>query len=398
MALSGYVDRISAHDVTGWAHDARLPGQSLTLELLRDGAVVAQVRADQYRADLKAVGLGDGRHGFAVAIPPGRRGGALSVRVRGTEFLLTDTTGVQRERWAARLLHAREGDPALPVGFARRQPDAEDVAIAAGMLRHWATWRGRDAESAFIPAGGMWQYVQAQFQQDFVRCLDQDDAAALAGFLVRLPTTPTGEGFMQSAQATQDLLRSGMPGQIAAAVPAFDMLLSIANYLDCIPEENPEQGAWGEALRTPADAVLAAIEARVGHRVAPVPVFDHAFGLLSGDRVMDDRDAQALYAALRVRECGRGGPVLEIGGGIGKLAGQAWMLGLRGLHGGGPPAGVAAAVLRAVAGAGGGERGDPGRQRSGAGSTGEAGAGVGFSDMRVAVGDGDQLRLVSGDG
>jgi SAM-dependent methyltransferase len=70
------LDGIDDGVVTGWAAqaDAATP---VDLEILVDGVRAGQVTARIFREDLRAAGIGDGRHGFEFTIPD-------DVRARGT--------------------------------------------------------------------------------------------------------------------------------------------------------------------------------------------------------------------------------------------------------------------------------------------------------------------------
>jgi len=65
----GHLDVAGRTWVSGWAFGAG--GEPQALAILVNGAVVGRVVADRYRADLKAAGIGDGRHGFSFALPGG---------------------------------------------------------------------------------------------------------------------------------------------------------------------------------------------------------------------------------------------------------------------------------------------------------------------------------------
>jgi fibronectin-binding autotransporter adhesin len=67
--LQGFVEVVSANSIRGWALDAAHPEAPVCLDVLVDGAIVAQVLASAYRPDLKQAGLGSGRHAFAVTLP-----------------------------------------------------------------------------------------------------------------------------------------------------------------------------------------------------------------------------------------------------------------------------------------------------------------------------------------
>lgn len=83
----GHLDEAEAGVLSGWAAGAN--GDVVHVTVLLDGRAVATVAADQPRADLGSLGLGE-RHGFVVKLPPdlAEAGGTVSVVVAGTGLLL----------------------------------------------------------------------------------------------------------------------------------------------------------------------------------------------------------------------------------------------------------------------------------------------------------------------
>ena len=81
--LRGGVDQVVDGVVRGWAQNVRSPDVPVCLDILVDGVVVVQAFAETYRADLVRAGIGDGRHGFEVALPATLTGvgpGAISIK------------------------------------------------------------------------------------------------------------------------------------------------------------------------------------------------------------------------------------------------------------------------------------------------------------------------------
>jgi hypothetical protein len=90
--LRGYIDIITSGRVEGWAQDQKNPELPVLLEVLADDRVVGTVLACDYRADLAAAGIGQGRCHFAYAVPT--RYAAAAIRVRragdGAELTMSD--------------------------------------------------------------------------------------------------------------------------------------------------------------------------------------------------------------------------------------------------------------------------------------------------------------------
>lgn len=67
--LLGSVANSRGLKLSGWAWNPARPDQAISLSICVDDKLVGKVRADQRRADLIDMGLGDGRHGFNYTLP-----------------------------------------------------------------------------------------------------------------------------------------------------------------------------------------------------------------------------------------------------------------------------------------------------------------------------------------
>ena len=65
--LQGSIDGVHAGTLRGWAHAG--DGQRLALIVKKNGAYVGECAANAPRADLAALGMGDGRYGFSLPVP-----------------------------------------------------------------------------------------------------------------------------------------------------------------------------------------------------------------------------------------------------------------------------------------------------------------------------------------
>jgi hypothetical protein len=91
---SGFLDAANASSIAGWCWDRSRPNIPLGVEIYADAHLIAQVRADGYRSDLKAAGKGNGCHGFTVAMPAALRDGhshAIAVNIVDTQSPLTSS-------------------------------------------------------------------------------------------------------------------------------------------------------------------------------------------------------------------------------------------------------------------------------------------------------------------
>jgi hypothetical protein len=89
--LRGYVDEPGPTICSGWAQDSENPETPVCLDIMLNGARVARLLANLYRADLRQAGLGSGCHAFRAVLPAGLSG---PVEVRraadGAELAWTD--------------------------------------------------------------------------------------------------------------------------------------------------------------------------------------------------------------------------------------------------------------------------------------------------------------------
>jgi hypothetical protein len=67
----GYLELARRDWICGWAQDLDAPDAALTLRIDDNGVPLGEVIANQYREDLEASGIGDGRHAFALTVPGG---------------------------------------------------------------------------------------------------------------------------------------------------------------------------------------------------------------------------------------------------------------------------------------------------------------------------------------
>jgi glycosyltransferase involved in cell wall biosynthesis len=67
--LRGYVEIADRQIIVGWALLESHPNVPVRLEVLDNDVVIAEVLAKQYRYDLEAAGIGNGRHAFHLQLP-----------------------------------------------------------------------------------------------------------------------------------------------------------------------------------------------------------------------------------------------------------------------------------------------------------------------------------------
>jgi hypothetical protein len=142
-ARRGYLEAASRTEIRGWAWDANRPHHRLALEIVADGVVIARLPADRHRGDLEDAGIGDGRHGFAFAIPGGLIPGGLSPETAHTIALRYADGGGALENSPIQLAPAPRFDDALAqaVAAAVAAPGLDGAAEQDSVLDFLAAQR-----------------------------------------------------------------------------------------------------------------------------------------------------------------------------------------------------------------------------------------------------------------
>ncbi len=87
----GRLEHVSRTEISGWAWNPTTPDSSVTVEIINGGDILANVKADIYREDLKRAGFGNGRYGFRLPVPIGKlkhKKISVTARIRDTNSLL----------------------------------------------------------------------------------------------------------------------------------------------------------------------------------------------------------------------------------------------------------------------------------------------------------------------
>ena len=331
--LTGYVDAVSEGHVRGWAYDRTRPRQRLALDIYVAGHRVGITRAGLFRQDLANAGIGDGYCGFDFELPDKSVGPeTVSVKVGQNDFWLVNHAAATIVERSGEVLNSfRKGMPILCPGLSLRSVDGLDIEIASQLQSEWCALAATKGSNDFIGQKSMWQSIAASRHRTLLDLLHGSDSRQLAQHLVNVQKLPVSEGLSQGERAYRDFVEASLDGRRAAVLPFHDMLASLAQYLAVIPGECAEYGSDGDAMGATSDELVEKIETALGFSIVPETIFEGIFGLLIRDRILHGRDIQALYAALRAIEASAlARPrVCEVGGGFGKVAYYAWMLGVR---------------------------------------------------------------------
>ncbi len=99
MPYAGHLDTNDGWTAFGWAYDSRRPDEPVEVEFMLGDEHVATLRADEFRADLRQSGLGDGRHAFRFRFPAEANGAnALTARIKSTDFVLRGSPMQRHQR------------------------------------------------------------------------------------------------------------------------------------------------------------------------------------------------------------------------------------------------------------------------------------------------------------
>lgn len=169
--ILGIVERVLEASVQGWicnAHDlAERRGVAVTDAA---GRVLAQGRADRYRGDVEAAGVGDGRYGFRLPVPPAYLDGqehvlrcidtATGTELQGSPLTVSGPPGGS-SLFLADLLHTLDTLPAerlragltLLLGQARRNDRIHPASVPFADHANWDAAFGR-LISDRLPADG----------------------------------------------------------------------------------------------------------------------------------------------------------------------------------------------------------------------------------------------------
>ncbi|MBV9755629.1 MAG: glycosyltransferase family 2 protein [Alphaproteobacteria bacterium] len=130
----GYIERALDDAVSGWAVHPDDPGRRVALELVAGDDVIARGLADQFRDDVHALGIGDGKVGFRFAVPKqGRRGQPIGVVLAGTRTHLVNSPVTPHS--AARTIGFFDGiQGRIAIGWAI-DLDAPETPVEVEILR-----------------------------------------------------------------------------------------------------------------------------------------------------------------------------------------------------------------------------------------------------------------------
>ena len=191
--VRGLVDNFDGGRIYGWAWNPARPEERVRVTLRLDGEAVAETVAAAERADLRAAGVGDGRHAFDLVVPP-------EVAARRAELSVTARAEDGREtRLPIRAARRPPALSAVPSGTATGprapdgHPDGPPDGHPNGAAESGTALRERvEALAASVPRGGIAAADDLAALRERVEtleawCLRLDERLAAAPAAVRAP-------------------------------------------------------------------------------------------------------------------------------------------------------------------------------------------------------------------
>lgn len=167
-----------------------------------------------------------------------------------------------------------------------------------------------------------WLRDYAELKSDIHHKIVESDGAT-AAILVDPFATDLCHGFDNAASAYTDMPPALLGWQ---ANFIYDGLLRLAEAMGVIPMACKETAK--KAPLPTVDSLLDLLDAELGFTIDFPNPFPHEFGILTPRGIASYRAVQALYQAWRIKQLSSGGPVVEIGAGLGRTAYYAAKLGL----------------------------------------------------------------------
>lgn len=134
MSVAGYVDELTPDHAAGWAIDSQRPDRAVVVDLIADGTTVASGKANLFREDLRAAGVGNGVHAFHIHVPPQRQRARYEVRVRGDNAALPRSEMKPIHNWQTPLWRFRSLWRAITRRFTGQSPDPVRWHLASRFL------------------------------------------------------------------------------------------------------------------------------------------------------------------------------------------------------------------------------------------------------------------------
>lgn len=237
----GVLDTKGGIELGGWVVRTEPEEAPAVIEVELDGKVIAEVRADRLRADLRRIGVPELRCGFSFVLPPryyDRAAHALRLRLKGTDVILRGSKRKLRVDLRYAIDRVDEGGISgwILNAAAPEAPIRMDV---------WDDGEKIDTVLADFP------------REDLARELfGQQDGKLAAGFFIRLPEPKRGWK-QRTVRLTPPGYVEPLTGKDIVLVPRHELI-----------RQAEEAARAGEALKWAMPAWIA--ELRKGYATSPV--------------------------------------------------------------------------------------------------------------------------------
>jgi len=230
--------------------------------------------------------------------------------------------------WHVLQNYAEEVRPEAPFHLAESEPGPEDRAIAERVLNIYH--RAIEYEAANVsperrPNSGIWEMMRHEFHGELYRMLANRDVEALVAYLRNGLRQGIAHGLGPGEQVFAGVRHNPEALEINLALIA-DRLVLLAVAVGALPQENPEQGLYGEYLNHSIASLAATIEQSLGVDIWRPPVAGIFGAEVGPERVIDVRVPDDVYCSYRLRtllDTFGFRRVCEIGAGYGGNAFQA---------------------------------------------------------------------------
>ncbi len=228
-------------------------------------------------------------------------------------------------RSESKFLHSPvHGPPKVRVGSS--QVENHDLSELAERL---IAAFGAAASKHTADEHSIWCTHENSHHARLIEILRARDANVLAQYFHRIFKESVLYGIDQCGHEASFVSVDEVPG--AYATHFTDGLVRLAEAFGLLPVENPEQGSWGENLYVDPDLLLDKIQQFLGVDLRPPEIASGRLGIATKHGLFAFRDTSAIYTAYRLKrilaEYG-GTSVCEIGGGLGKVAYYARLMGI----------------------------------------------------------------------
>lgn len=212
----------------------------------------------------------------------------------------------------------------------KNKAEASDIALSKRLLKAYKLARSYgNSKKHRSAAKDIWTELETTAHREFIEVLEGDNPKILAKYLLSVHARGISQGLVQG-EVDYKKLRASQIFRRFLGVNTHDKLVALAEYLEILPYENPEQGRYGINIYEDTDRLVYKIEHKLGFKITTSDFENGLLKLKVRSGSLHIRDIYSLYTALRLLEvAGKKEKVAEIGGGVGKTAYYAYEMGIR---------------------------------------------------------------------